>query len=942
MKKLLFLIVCSLMASCLFAQPLEKLPEDPRIKKGSLANGLSYYLVKNQALPGRADFYLVEKSGTVLEKAGQAGMTELLAQMSLRGTRNFPGASLLDYFYDLGLDLQQDFEIGTALEETVYRLSNVPVGRSAAVMDSTLLVLYNWSCSVNLDEDDVQVAKKYFHNAHASRNTAQNRMNRELRSHLLEGTGYENSFCSDLLCQVDGFTSKELRQYYYQWSRPDLQAVVIVGDFDPDQVEMKIKTLFQTMPKAPAVEERSYERVQLPGCLQVLNATDAQASEARMTFHFRTQPMPDEFRSTSVYFLQDYLQGMTRFLLQERMEMSRHQSGIPIWGYQVQEGRFLGIQNQSSLKLGFATQPDSLDHAVLWTARLLEEIRRRGFTQEEFGRAKGRYFGALDAAFQQKDKLANRVLADRCIGHFLGGTSLASVEMQHALMHKADSLLSLDAYNTYVSALLRSPEDLTVTFTGPVSESAYPSQAWVDRALELVSEYNAKYQIHVPVTLAGLPELPACEVLPTISMETTEPMSGATRLTLSNGVNVLLKATPAEPGRFQFRAISKGGLSLLQQATPLQRDYMTEIANLSALGGVSAHEIAAYNRAADMELKKEISYALTALSGQAPVTRMEDFLHQVHLQFSSIEADRASFDYFAQLKQAQHQLLASDPSSRVKDSVLTRLYNPNSYSALSDPQELVAMNYEGAVEFLRRMYANAASYTFVFVGDFDPQDADFRNQLCRYLGTLSSNPNRRDNWQVLPYNLNQYVRRVEIPVQMDPSTAYYRMTLVGACANGSEELVAGQLVSRIVAATLQQELFQLGIPARVATDFRKYPEEVMLMDVAFETEAYQPKLYDTLRTVLSDLAKEGVCADRLASLKKNLRANFAFRQETTCEFWMDLLVNRSVYGKDFYTHYLSQLNQISLEQVNEALATYLNEGGRLELVLYGDSNYSNR
>lgn len=941
MKKLLFLLVCGLMAGCLFAQPLEKLPEDPRVLKGSLANGLSYYLVKNQAQPGRADFYLVEKSGTALEQSGQAGMTAFLAQMSMRGTRNFPGLTLVDYINDLGLSLERDFEVRTALEETVYRLSNVPVNWSAAVMDSTLLVLYNWSCSVNLDEEDVLASKTYFHNNQASRNTADHRMNRRLRAQLLEGTCYENAFCSNLLNQVDAFTSKELRQYYYQWSRPDLQAVIIVGDFDPAQVEMKIKTLFQTMPKAPQVEERAYARTQLPGCLQVLSASDPQATEARMAFHFRTQPIPEQLRTTSVYFLQNYLDGVTRFLLNERMEMSKQASALPIWDTQISEGRFLGTQNQSSLQLGFATLPDSLDEAVVWTARLLEEVRRNGFSQEEFNRAKGRYFSDLDAAYQYRDKTPNRNLADRCINHFLAGTTLASVEMHHALLHKADSLLSLDAYNMYVSALLRSPEDLTVTFTGPAPDSLCPSQAWVDRALELVAEYNTQMQVHTPVASTTLPALAACEILPTIILETSEPMSGATLLTLSNGVNVLLKSTAAEPGTFQFSAISKGGLSLLQQTNPLQRDYMTDIANLSALGGMSAADLAAYNRAAGIELSKDVSYALSGLYGKAPVAKMDDFLHQVHLQFSAIQPDQAAFDYFVQLSMARTQLAANSPLRQVEDSVAVRLYNPSRYTSLSNPADLATMNYEGSVEFLKKLYANAASYTFVFVGDFDPQNIDFRNQLCRYIGTLPANANRRENWQVLPYYLNKSVRQVVLPIQSETTTAYYRMTLMGECPYGLEEKVTGHVVSGILMNVLKEELFRQGIPSRVEAEFRKYPEEFLLVNLAFETESYDPAVYEGLRNTLNRLANEGIDAVRLASLKKSVKADFDFRQETTCEFWMDLLENRFVYGKDFYTRYLAQLNQISLEQVNQALADFVKEGGRLELVMYGDSNHSN-
>lgn len=940
MKKLLILILSGLCAvTALIAQPLEILPDDPRIVKGALANGLSYYLVNSQFLPGRADFYLVEKSGAALEEPGQAGMSAFLAQMSVRGSRNFPGTTLLDYFAELGLDLQRDFEIDAALEETIFRLSNVPVGARTPVMDSTLLVLYNWSCSLNLDEDDVQKAKVFFRNEYATRDSAQHRMNRRLRLQLLNGTQYENTFTTRLLDQVNGFTSKELRKFYYQWSRPDLQALIVVGDIDPVQVEMKIKTLFQTMPKAPVVEQRSYERTSLPGELQVVSATDAQASAAAIAFHFRNLPTPFELRNTAMPYLQDYVNGMTRFLLEERISRMKQAAGLPIWGERVQEGRFLGTQNQVSLRLGFSTSPDSLQTAVIWMARMLEQVRRDGFSQQEFDRARTHYLAALDDCYEyRKTATTNADFAQRCVAHYLDGSSLASLELRHALLHEADSLLSVGTFNTYVGALLRSPEDLTISMTGPDGVS-YPNQAWVDRVLEVISEMSGSVRPVAPLHSVALPEFPEMAILPAVTMETTDPMSGATLLTFENGVSALLKPTPAEPGQIYFQAISKGGISLLQNASPLLRDYMGQIADLCQIGELSAADLAAFNHSRRMVLNKEITYATSALKGQAPLQEMETFLQEINLHFTAMQADPVAFDYFKKVQMAQSAYVDNNPFHQVQDTLAKYLHNPSTYTALSNPEDLFDLNYGGAVEFLKKLYANAASYTFLFVGDFDP--ATLKPMLARYLGSLPSNPNRRDNWQVLPYYLNKLVRRIEIPMDFPSDKAYYRITLLGESPNNLEDRVVGNMIAEVLASRLRQALFQVGVAPDVAFEFRNYPEEFLIMSLAFETEQYQPQVFESLQALYAQLQENGIEEADFALVKKVLKTRFELNQKTSCDFWMDLLVDRYVYGKDFYSRYMSSLDQMTCAQFNAALTRYLKTGGRLDLVLYGNDNYTN-
>ena len=250
---ILAILIC--VCSSLFAQDVEQLPDDPRVKKGTLANGLSYILIKNKDIKGSAHFGIAQKVGTTLENENQKGMFKMLETLTVRGTRNFTDSTITQYLKSIGLS-SDDISFSTKDDDITYLIKNVPVGKGNSI-DSSLLILYNWLGSINIDEEDIREEIPFVKNRLFYEWDAEKRLRCKLLEELYPDSGYADMKYSDIE-KIGNFTSKDLRNFYYTWFRPDFQAVVVVGDIDLNLIETKVKSIFVTIPKPLDKKKRSY------------------------------------------------------------------------------------------------------------------------------------------------------------------------------------------------------------------------------------------------------------------------------------------------------------------------------------------------------------------------------------------------------------------------------------------------------------------------------------------------------------------------------------------------------------------------------------------------------------------------------------------------------------------------------------------------------------
>ena len=303
MKKLnltlcwLFVAVFALQQLC--AQQLQPLPVDPKVKYGKLDNGLTYYIRQNKLPENRADFYIAQQVGSILEEDSQAGLAHFLEHMAFNGTKNFPGKMMTNYLETVGVRFGENLNAYTSFDKTVYMIMNAPVTRQG-IIDSCLLVLHDWSNGISLDGEEIDKERGVIREEWRTSGNAGMRLMKQQLPAMYPGSQYANRLPIGSIDVINNFKHDEIRAYYKKWYRPDLQAVIVVGDIDPDKIEAQLKTLFADVPKPVNPAERILYPVPDNEEPLVSVAQDKEATIPYVYLFFKHDQMPDEVKASAV------------------------------------------------------------------------------------------------------------------------------------------------------------------------------------------------------------------------------------------------------------------------------------------------------------------------------------------------------------------------------------------------------------------------------------------------------------------------------------------------------------------------------------------------------------------------------------------------------------------------------------------------------------------
>ena len=226
-----------------YAQQMATLPIDPKVKYGKLENGLTYYIRHNAFPKNRAEFYIAQNVGSILENDSQRGLAHFLEHMAFNGSKNFPGKSMLNYLESNGVKFGTDVNAYTSFDETVYNISNVPVNREG-IVDSCLLILHDWSNAIALEDKEIDEERGVIREEWRTRTNANMRILEKLIPQVFAGSQYANRMPIGTMDIVMNFPYQTLKDYYHKWYRPDLQGIIIVGDIDADKTEKKLNREF--------------------------------------------------------------------------------------------------------------------------------------------------------------------------------------------------------------------------------------------------------------------------------------------------------------------------------------------------------------------------------------------------------------------------------------------------------------------------------------------------------------------------------------------------------------------------------------------------------------------------------------------------------------------------------------------------------------------------
>ena len=711
------------------AQPMapdQALPFDPAVRQGTLDNGLRYYVRANTEPEGRAELRLAVDAGSVLEAEDQRGLAHFLEHMAFNGTERFAEPELVRYLESVGTRFGPDLNAYTSFDETVYMLQ-VPTD-SAQVFATGLDVLREWAGRIALADSAIERERGVVLEEWRLGQGAGERMNREQYPVLFADSRYAERLPIGLPEVIRAAPPEALRRFYRDWYRPDLMAVVVVGDVDAEAVEDMIKERFASLTNPADAPERQVYTV--PGNDETLFsiATDPEAPQTVVQVVFKAPP-------TRVRTVADARAALVEDLffsvLGARLGEIQQEPDAP-FAFAIAANGGL-VRTVGGAFLAGLAKEGQIDETLDVLTAEAERVRRFGVTPGEFERQKAALLRQLESRVAEAENQPSRALAGAYVDAFLEDEPVVSPETQLALGQQLMPTVTLDELNAVAQELLAA-QDRVVLVQAPEREGVeVPTEAELQAVLAgVASEELTAYQDDT----VDEPLVPTPPTAGRIVDETTDEDLGTTTWTLSNGATVVLKPTTFKADEVLLSATSPGGTSLLDADDLDVAGNADGVVGQSGAGAFDAVALGKKLSGQIVQLSPSISGETEGFSGRAAPADLETLLQLVYLYTTSPRRDPDAFQ--AGLAQTRGFLAnaAATPQAVFQDTLSATLANgdPRSRTLSEFLAGLDRADLDRSLAFYRDRFSDVSDFTFVMVGAFDP--AEVRPLVETYLASL--------------------------------------------------------------------------------------------------------------------------------------------------------------------------------------------------------------
>lgn len=888
MKKFSYILALLFLLSpvALFSQTQASanLPNDPRVKNGKLTNGLSYIIVKNQAQKATATFCVAQKVGTSLETGDNRGSFMLLQQLATKGTRNFAGSAIPDYLRTLGLS-NDDLTFQTGLDRVTYAINNLPISRSNTI-DSALLILYNWMSSINVDEEDIAAERSTLAGRILNSWNPLHRMDYALLRDLYPDSPYINEIQpSEVKRSVNAINSRDLRNFYYDWCRPELQCVIVVGDVDLAKTETQIKSVFSTIPKPLNGSKRTYYKPKEFKGVKTLIMQDDEYGKTSVSINFLKQPLKDEYKTTNLPYIQDFLDFASIKILVDRINDGVVRENLPLYNLEVFEDKFMGIEKSNAYTIRFETLPSTVYAATTFVSGVLKKLYDQGAYQQEFTKAVDLYWKSLENLYDTRAVAGNDLYLERALDAFYDGYSLASTEMHFEIMKEVLFSLNLKQLNTYISALLSQEDNIVISCYLPKADGI--NHISKERLLSAFSQPLDKSLVAGESTLPVWPNV-EINTVATVVSETEDATTGVHTLLLSNGATLLFKETSSTSDTLYFRAFSKGGFSLMKGVNIGNQEFFNDVLDLSSIADVSyanMERLYTYNH---MNLESRINQNTERMEGFAIPTSAEKLMQAIYLNMTDLRPDDASYQVYKRKVLNDLQFISLSPQEIFKDSVTYYNNSNKQYVTPLTKEQIEAYDYSRIHAQLKERFSNASDFVFVFAGK---NALSYKDVAVKYIGAIPSDKSKKENWLVVPNYPTKGHKEKRFLAKMNVPRTYVSLTLSCAKKADMNNYILSQLTKIYVENVFKGTLYNKVPLFNVDANLNYYPENILTLRTIFETDSSEA--HGCIAELIKSLEKasKNITDAEFAMLEKSLKDQFSARVASG-SYWLDMLEAR--------------------------------------------------
>jgi len=712
-------------------------PTDEAITIGTLPNGLRYYIRANSKPEKRAELRLVVKAGSVLEEDDQQGLAHLIEHMAFNGTAHFPKQELVQFLESLGMRFGADINASTSFDETIFTLQ-VPTDKPET-MDRSLLILEDWAHNVTFDPATIDKERGVVMEEWRLRRGAGARALDKLFPILLKGSRYADRIPIGKTEVIQGAKPERLKQFYTDWYRPDLMAVVAVGDFDTREIEKLIKAHFASIPKPAAPKPRpAFDVPDHPGTLYAIT-TDKETTSTSVEIE---NLLPSRKQGTIGVYRQEIVDQLFGDLLSTRLSEMSQKPDAPFMRAGAGRGQFIG-HSKDEASLSALVKDDGVDRGL--TALLDEAARvsQFGFTSTELDRARQTMLRGRERLLAETSNRVSASRADEYVRNFVEDEPLPTGQYEYWLNERFLPEITLDEVNRIAKDWFTDRNRIVVVNAPEKAGVAVPDEATLASIIK--AEAEKKMTAYVD-TVAGtvLMETPPPAAPNAIVKTTSIGAAGITEWQLANGVKVVLKPTTFKEDEIMFRATSPGGTSLASDQDYIPASTATQVINAGGVGAFSGVELRKVLTGKIASASPSIGELEEGMSGGSSRQDLETMFQLIYLRFTQPRADAAIFGVMTSQMRTIVANQSASPDYAFLQMLTSTLSQNHPRRRLPTAASIDQWNLDKSLAFYRDRFADASDFTFVFVGSFDVQT--IKPLVERYLGALPS-IHRKETWK---------------------------------------------------------------------------------------------------------------------------------------------------------------------------------------------------
>ena len=929
MIKRLRIFVLLLLCVCI-AKGQQQLPLDPEVRHGVLPNGLTYYVLHNELPKNRANFYIAQKVGSALETPEQYGLAHFLEHMAFNGTRHFPGKTMLTYLESNGIRFGADVNAYTDYEETVYNIDNVPAANEA-LMDSVLLALRDWSCDLLLEDDEIDAERKVIQEEWRMRNDPHHRFRVAMAPVIFSETQYQLTPIGTMDV-VMNFPYKALRDYYHKWYRPDQQGIIVVGDFDADEMERKVIDVFSDIPMPENAATREYVRVSDNEKPLFFAFEDPELKYARVDFQVKFDKIPLEYQNTDVAFINSLVQDIISEMINTRLYEHAQDAGCRYSNAGVYFADMYPSKTKGVFNVAAIAKDDVLE-AFEDAFDIVVRACRTGFTQSELDRAVQNRKAQYDQRYNERNNTNTSVLAKGLINAFKDNVPAMGIEAERDFFNNLTGQIPLDAYNQAVSKIITPTNQVILIQKQKRDGYILPSE---QKSLALVNDVlGRRYEAYVDTSITG----PLVASLPGKGkIVTTEPGKfGTTEIILSNGMKVIVKPTDFKDDEILFQAFKKGGKQayLVEDADNML--MIEEAVSLSNMGAYDNKNITRYLTGKNVSLGYGVGQFTNYFEGNSSVKDLPVLFELIYTAFTNVNPNDDAYANAVARMLPLYEAAGKSPEFIFEQHKNAARYGNNPMAQTVTAATLKNADYRRMFQLFKESVANPADYTMLFTGNVD---VDTLSPLLeQYVASLPATY-RHDSKIITPITTPDGQVKDDFAVEMEaPADWLYGIYSGGNVSDSIENQVMVELVGdilRILYVDVLREKEGGVYSPQVASTYDINDNKWRLVYFLQTNDEQAQRMLSLADALFVTLLKDGATAEQFNRVRGALLSQYENNIRTNA-YWHNNIRLYHLLGKDFITDHRPAIENLTLEDFNAFMRGLYDGKNRIQVNMHGIS-----